>query len=336
MCNKTSPLNTWCLNSFKQEKSLLTLNGFVYAVASSPIDPNFVAVAVGDSSIKLMKNKQKVKSFSKNINSEVTQITWHPTKESLIAFGTKDGKVGIADIISGSKPAYYIYTSFNQSVYTLVWSEDLLNTEQDEDTSKKYNLFSVSDGKIMQHYVQSFSLGKDSLSPDNFLKNLLNEEETNSEYGLTEFSVLKIKGGGNIFCIGKFDGSIECYKSLSNKVSKICSLFNHQKLITCMRWNADEYDEGSEQPVYLASGSNDFNVIVVEFNQILNQFNDSNTTINVYSKYKLKLEGHKERITCLSWCKGLNSLLASCSYDSTVQENNNKVTISIVKKCSLS
>ena len=276
-----------------------------------------------------MKNKHKVKTFSNNIRSEVTQIAWHPVKESLIAFGTKDGKVGIADIISSSKEAILIYTGFNQSIYTLVWSQDLLNSELDVDLSKKNYLYSVADGKIMLHYVQSIVFGKDSMSPDkvksinfyNFLKNKLNEEETNSEYGLTEFSILKIKSGGNFFCIGKFDGSIECYKSQYNEVTKICILFNHQKLVTCIKWNAEEYDESLNKPIYMASGSNDFNVIIVDFDEILEQNKRSNIPVNLYSKYKFKLEGHKERITCLSWCKSLNSMLASSSYDSTVQVN---------------
>lgn len=284
-----------------------------------------MAVAVGDSSIKLIKSKHKVKSFWNNIKSEVTQIAWHPTKESLIAFGTKDGKVGIADIISGSKPASYIYTSFNQSVYTLVWSEDLLNTDPDEKISKNMNLYSVADGKIMLHYLQS--IGKDSISPEsvksiNFytcLKKLLNEEETSCEYGLTEFSILRQKNGGNFFCLGKFDGSIECYQNRSNQITKIFSLFNHQKLVTCIKWNVEEYDESTQGPIYMASGSNDFNVIIVEFNEILKQLDGSSEASNFYSKYKFKLEGHKERITCLSWCKSSNYLLASCSYDSTVQ-----------------
>jgi hypothetical protein len=31
------------------------------------------------------------------------KIAWHPVKETLMAFGTKDGKVGIIDINSNTK-----------------------------------------------------------------------------------------------------------------------------------------------------------------------------------------------------------------------------------------
>ena len=33
----------------------------------------------------------------------IFKICWHPTKESIIAFGTKDGKVGVFDYMSNNK-----------------------------------------------------------------------------------------------------------------------------------------------------------------------------------------------------------------------------------------
>lgn len=65
-----------------------------------------LAISVGDSSIKLLNEKQNRrvnKSLGNNIKSEVTQICWHPTKENIIAFGTKDGKVGLIDTIVNNK-----------------------------------------------------------------------------------------------------------------------------------------------------------------------------------------------------------------------------------------
>lgn len=289
-----------------------------------------MAIAVGDSTIKFLNEKQSVKSYSNNIKSEVTQVAWHPTKESIIAFGTKDGKVGIADIMSSSKPANYIFTNYNQSVYTLLWCEDLI-FDQDDERVNKFNLYSVADGKIMQHNVKNLSLTKETTSPDNIkslnfyksLTNLLNERsnENTPEYGLTEFSVMKIKEtNGYYFCIGKFDGSIELFRSENRVVIKLCSFFNHQKLVTCIKWNVDQFDLDSDKHIYLASGSNDFNVIIIDFKETIEEINRCEKSTNFYSKFKHKLVGHKERITCLSWCKSSSSnLIASCSYDSTVQ-----------------
>ncbi|CAF1058444.1 unnamed protein product, partial [Brachionus calyciflorus] len=326
-------LNIWCLKTFKQEKSMTTLNGFVYSITPSPIDPNYMAIAVGDSTIKFLNEKQNVKTFANNIKSEVTQIAWHPTKESFLAFGTKDGKIGIADVMSTSKPANYIYTNYNQSVYTLLWCEDLLGDEENnnEETSRKFNLYSVADGKIMQHCLRSVSFSKENLNTENIkslnfyksLSKIINEEKSESsiDYGLTEFSVLSIKETNDFyFCIGKFDGSIEVYKKENRQVKKLCCLFNHQKLVTYIKWNVSTFDLNKNEPVYLASGSNDFNVIIVDFKHLINEVDQVERSINFYSKYKHKLIGHKERITGLNWCQSLDSnLLASCSYDSTVQ-----------------
>ena len=65
-----------------------------------------IAISVGDSSIKLINERQikKItKNLTNNIKSEVTQISWHPTKENILAFGTKDGKVGIIDTMANNK-----------------------------------------------------------------------------------------------------------------------------------------------------------------------------------------------------------------------------------------
>ena len=69
----------------------------------------------------------------------------------------------------------------------------------------------------------------------------------------------------------------------------------------------------------LASGSNDFNVIIVDFANIITEVEDKKLSSDskFFSKFVHKFIGHKERITGLSW--SANNLLASCSFDSTVQ-----------------
>jgi WD40 repeat protein len=69
----------------------------------------------------------------------------------------------------------------------------------------------------------------------------------------------------------------------------------------------------------LASGSNDFNVIIVDFAYIISEVEAKKLSSDskFFSKFVHKFIGHKERITGLSW--STNNLLASCSFDSTVQ-----------------
>ena len=141
------------------------------------------------------------------------------------------------------------------------------------------------------------------------------------EYGLTEFAILDFTDEACYFMIGKFDGSIELYKKQNKSdIVLVCSLFNHQKLITCIKHKKNMSETGSN---LIASGSNDYNIVILDFDKLITDLNASNATNLVFGKFKHKLIGHKERITCLSWSKheSLNTL-ASASYDGTVQVNN--------------
>lgn len=299
-------LSIWNLDNFTQEITISTLNGYVYSIISSPMDPNMYALACGDSSIKLFNENQHekcVKSFSNNIKSEVTQIAWHPSKENLIGFGTKDGKVGIMDVLSTNKHAVYVYSDYNQSVYTLVWAP--LIFQEQKSSSFQLALFSVADGKIMQHNIKISNLSQtESIE----LYKELNLSKDSS--GLTEISISNQNNNELYFAIGKFDGSIELFKQKDIQTLKLCTFLNHNKLITVMKWNKN----GS----LLASGSNDHNIMIIDFNEVLNS-DQLNENLNLIGKYKFKLSGHKERITGLCWNNHSENLLASCSYDSTVQ-----------------
>jgi len=207
-------------------------------------------------------------------------------------------------------------------------------------TPLSYALYSVADSRIMQHTVQFLSgtghsgqIVAPSAKSINFYEQLKKELEpsdettkTNSlvEYGLTEFAVLipsktnsKLKEYPPLlyFIIGKFDGSMEIYSKQKNSaLTFLCTLFNHQKLITCSKWNCNFS--------LLATGSNDFNVIVVGFDELVSECKAKTCKgeVKFYSKFNHKLVGHKERVTSLAWsiCQEFN-MLASCSYDATVQ-----------------
>ena len=86
------------MKGFTQENSLNTLNGYIYAIISSPIDPSeflikklfeffnqklffkgVLAISVGDTSIKTFNETQNidrnVKTYSNNIKTEITQVS---------------------------------------------------------------------------------------------------------------------------------------------------------------------------------------------------------------------------------------------------------------------
>lgn len=223
-----------------------------------------------------------------------------------------------------------------------------------------FALYSVADGKIIQHNIQFQSGQGMTVNPNSQSLNLYNrlltvigqrttkesdeanhpdemiganslKPKTNFEYGLTEFSVLIPSRTADhrnqypsliYFLVGKFDGSMELFKKSRiegiEKITRLCTLYNHQKLVTCSKWNIRDL------PDLIATGSNDFNVIVIDFKQLLAEIEKApeQTDLKFYGKFKHKLVGHRERITSLSWSsRGDFNMLASCSYDATVQVN---------------
>ncbi len=226
----------------------------------------------------------------------------------------------------------------------------MLSLEENKQ-STIYYLYSVSDGKIMQHNINLSAgglnlsnLNTDTVKSIDFYREIIDlsddnnnktKENNNSltsyrkefEHGITEFTALKINKNVDskisyYILIGKYDGSIELFIKDNEKVIKMCTFFNHQKLITRLKFNKNIYT-ADQTDILLASGSNDSNVIIIDFQSLIQELDQKlteNEPLKLFSKYKHKLVGHKDRITGLSWSINFNSnLLVSCSYDSTVQ-----------------
>jgi len=111
-------VNMWSLNDMKQIGSMTTLNGYVYSIVSSPIEPDVVALSVGDSSIKLLNEKQDrrvTKHLSNNIKSEVTQVNNKKIFRILFflnentEINDKDLKIFNSDILASNKRKHYSF-----------------------------------------------------------------------------------------------------------------------------------------------------------------------------------------------------------------------------------
>jgi WD40 repeat protein len=167
----------------------------------------------------------------------------------------------------------------------------------------------------MQHSFKFSQNGVSNIETINFYDAIkINLDLSNEvDCGLTELAINNSDSNTAVvyFTIGKFDGSIELYKKTDNQLIKLCTFLNHNKLVTIIKWNKNSS--------LLASGSNDYNVIVIDFKALIESLNNTNSNLKLISKYKNKLIGHRERITGLSWSIHDECFLASCSYDSTVQ-----------------
>ncbi|XP_042304465.1 gem-associated protein 5-like [Sceloporus undulatus] len=95
----------WDLSTLNCCWTMPSLGGFVYSLAFSHVNTGCLAVGVGDGMLRVwntlsINNYYDLKTFWQGIKSKVTALSWHPTKEGSLAFGTDDGKVGIYDTYS--------------------------------------------------------------------------------------------------------------------------------------------------------------------------------------------------------------------------------------------
>ncbi|XP_073993143.1 gem nuclear organelle associated protein rigor mortis [Rhodnius prolixus] len=290
------------LEASKVVVDFTTIGGIVYCMAASPLDPNRVAIGTGDNKILVwnMSNDSSddIVTHWNKINSKVMAIAWHPTNESVLAFGTGEGRVGLFDT-SSSKPALLLRLYHRKSVYSLIWAPPVGNIETF--TKKKpLALFSVGDGEILQY------------NPDNPEKDPISLA---SFFIKCDASAMVSKAPGRSDLAWKFDMSLAAigndngvlYIVDGRTFSHIHTVFAHKKLIQCVVWHPGSVtSENAVSPYssWLATASDNI--------QIINVTNEGVETIAC-------LNTHSEKVVSLCWSPHFNARLISASYDYTSQ-----------------
>ncbi|XP_072256588.1 gem-associated protein 5 isoform X2 [Pyxicephalus adspersus] len=302
----------WDLGSLSCSWTLSSLGGFVYCLAFSPVAAGCLAIGVGDSMIRVWNtmsvvNSYDVKTLWQGIKSKVTALSWHPTKEGSLAFGTDDGKVGIYDVFS-SKPPQISSTYHKKTVYSLCWGPPLppFSFGAEGDCSK-FTLYSCGgEGIIFQHHPWKLSLEAQDI-------NKLIQDTNDIKHKLPVHTELSWKPDLQHIAIGNEDGSIEIFRAPNLQL--ICTIQQHHKLVNALRWHHD-HSEDPNLSFLLASGSNNAMVYVHNLKGPLENVSDAPITIT--EPYRT-LCGHTAKITSLSWSPHHDARLASASYDGTSQ-----------------
>ena len=110
------------LDSGRQMYALPTFAGFVYCLASNPVDPSLVAIGAGDSQIRVWRTASQQLFDITNIHAKLNQakvmsLAWHPSREGLLAFGTDEGRVGWVEALSSSRVPNISNTQHRNGVY---------------------------------------------------------------------------------------------------------------------------------------------------------------------------------------------------------------------------
>ena len=337
----------------KLDFNLPTFASWVYALAPNNVDPTIIAVGAGDGQIRVWKTDSKTAMFDVNIiwqklnSAKVTTLAWHPDKDSIIAFGTDEGRVGIVDAFSSRGVPTFCDYKHRSTVYNLCWGPKMNDGHNDETiinssvmVAEKKCLYSCGDGQVMMH-----SAHKDEKTID--IETIIAKTNDFSRKPPSRSDVLFQPNEYNYLALGSDDGSIEIFATPQLQI--LCILKSFNKLIQSLAWHPSHIGSSAVQSSFynfLASASNEHDIHVWDLSKYLtrnciqdtslrnnvNQVNIDNVgaeDINNLSDFSDKtpvvtspnvtLSGHHQRVIYLTWSPHEDGKLLSVSYDCTGQ-----------------
>ncbi|XP_014270650.1 gem-associated protein 5 [Halyomorpha halys] len=291
------------LDCSKVLSSMATIGGIVYCMAVCPLDPNRIAIGTGDNRILVwnMSNDScdNITCLWNKINNKVMAVAWHPTLESVLAFGTGEGRIGLLDVDNATKSTTLLRLYHRKSVYSLIWGPPIVD-EIFIKGKKALSLFSVGDGDILQYNPDTPD--KDPVSLNPLFKACDSIAKVSKSLGRTD---LAWNSSRSLAAIGNDNGVL--YIVDGKDMSHVHTIFAHKKLVQCIVWHpATVTSESTPSPYssWLASASDNIQIVNV-------------TTAGV--EVVACLSTHSEKVVSLAWSPHFNSRLVSASYDYTSQ-----------------
>ncbi|XP_039280027.1 gem-associated protein 5 isoform X2 [Nilaparvata lugens] len=291
------------LRTGKVTAEITTIGGIVYCLAISPLDPNRIAIGIGDSKILIWNMASENTNFTvlwQRVNGKVMALEWHPTDENLLAFGTGEGRVGLFDVSSPSKPPVIFRQYHRRCVYRLCWAPPIIKPEKHSED--KLALFSVGDGDVLQ-----MNLETPDAEPENLQQKFVEADRTSGSNKPIGRSDILWKPDRSVIALGNENGVIYILDATS--LVKQQMIFAHKKLVQSLRWHpatvtSDAAGGLSPCHTWLATASDVLKVFDVQ--------PDSTKEVAVFNL-------QKEKIVEVSWSPHINGRLVSVSYDYTVQ-----------------
>ncbi|XP_061104409.1 gem-associated protein 5 isoform X4 [Conger conger] len=303
-------IKCWDLSSLECCWTLPTLGGFVYSLAFSPVGTGCLALGVGDNMIRVwgtlsLQNRYETRAFWQGIRSKVTALSWHPTKEGSLAFGTDDGKVGIYEAYSNKSPQISS-TYHRKTVYTVAWGPPVPPMAFGGGDKPSIGLYSCGgEGLILQH--DPWKLAGEASDIDELIR-----DTNNIKHKLSPHTDFCWKPDGKVLAIGNEDGSIEVYHAPD--LRQLCSIQQHHKIINVLRWH---HQLGSQHLRHLlASGSSNAVIYVHDLSGPTESPPESPVLITEAFR---SLAGHTAKITDLAWSPHHDGRLVTVCYDGTAQ-----------------
>lgn len=123
--------NISCLNLASNEKtvSLDTLQIRIHCIVENPIDSHNIAISGNDKRICLWNTSEAnhqtitLKPFMNKVQSGVLALSWHPEKDNIIAFSTREGRIGVLDTTRFTNVPIILKPFTTHEIYSLTWAK---------------------------------------------------------------------------------------------------------------------------------------------------------------------------------------------------------------------
>ncbi|XP_029169359.1 gem-associated protein 5-like [Nylanderia fulva] len=300
-CKRNSDLTKPAVLEYK----IPTQGGFIYCMAACDIDTLRIVFGVGDAILRLwnLSDPDNVKCFDvvshwQKIKGKIRAVSWFLEDESIVAFGTGEGRIGVFEAIGTNKPPILYKQYHRNTIYKLEWAK----LEED------FYLFSCAEGELVAYK---------KCAPNDEPMSIIKEE-------CTEFA-----WKSNLcLAIGLENGSIMFYDQMLKKQDTIHML---RSMVNCLAWHPESTATDkwkSPAANYLAVAS-DCTIVIFDMSELMKDLEraltmdcveeeDSKEECKRYKTVAM-LKGHNNKVVCLAWSPHFSGHLVSGSYDNVAQ-----------------
>jgi WD40 repeat protein len=260
------------------------IGGYVYDIKRFGDNEERLVIGAGDNVLRIwsphnVENPFQMKTIWKGIHAKISVVSPHPALETIIAFGSEDGKIYWFD--SRSDRQLTSKSIHKGTVYSLKWK----SFGQDS-----WSLLSIgADSKVMRHDISLETMQVETLDFWRVIRS--------SNADIAEFDNLKptdLDFHQDLLCIGFSNGRTGVFdvRTLRNRFLSS----QQSKLINQVLWNR------SSCQLVFGSGSADGSIAITTFDQD-------------FHHDTIMLREHRDSVISIAWNE---NFLASCSKDSKI------------------
>ncbi|KAF5277597.1 hypothetical protein FQA39_LY06090 [Lamprigera yunnana] len=276
-------LNTSLSTNHKVLELYHTIGGSVTCLIPSPIDPTRIACGIGDGTSRLcdlssshLQNLSMTPLYDGHIG-KISIFAWHPEKETCLAYGTSEGRVGLINTMSCSRNVSELVQVGHSTVHHLQWGPL-------SDDSSEFGLYTIANEKLVMYDKRNLLHAPVSIPFD-------------ANNNLSSFTW---KPDHNILAVTTKNFELLLF---NKEFTLMATFLLPRQTVRCMEW----HPSGTLEENWLALCTNQ--VIIYDLTNFTH-------TENKYEECLVALfSEHHSVIYCIAWCPHQPALIASAGDD---------------------